>query len=75
MLDNDQSKGGFSVLYILFFFVALVFVGGFLDQSHAGTGTFKADSQAQRTDGIENVNVELAEISQGNEMPAQTYAE
>lgn len=73
MLDHDQLKGGFSVVYIVFFFVALVLVGGFLDQSHAGTGALMIESQGLANDRLDNV--ELAESSQVNEVAVQTYAE
>lgn len=77
MLDHDQSKSGFSVVYIVFFFVALVLVGGFLDQSHAGTGTFKAESleqAASNTLEFDRANLEMAESAQAVEETAQqTY--
>ncbi len=73
MLDSDQSKGGFSVVYIVFFFVALVLVGGFLDQSHAETGALMIESQGLANDRLDNV--ELAESTQGNEAAVQTYTE
>jgi hypothetical protein len=78
MLDNDQSNGGSPVIYIVFFFVALVLVGGFLDQSHAGTGAFMTETQGHAATGsaeLDNPNMELAESSQGNEAAAQTYTE
>lgn len=78
MLNDDQSNSGFPVVYIVFFFVALVFVGGFLDQSHAGTGAFMAESQGQVADGrleLDNANLEVAESLQDAGETQQVYIE